>query len=89
VSAPPLKPRVRTCRAKRRYSDQFAARAGAAGEIDAGRASRLWIYHCRECQGWHLTSKDQGRAWLVTKDALVAEPAAGHRAGIALIHNDR
>lgn len=73
MSAPPPKLRELNCRKKRRLSDEFAARAVAAGEIDSGRVERLWIYHCRECQGWHLTSQDQGRRWRVEKDALVAE----------------
>lgn len=28
----------------------------------------LWVYHCSECKGWHLTSKGNGVKYMVTKD---------------------
>jgi hypothetical protein len=73
MSAPPLKVNVRNCLNKRRYSDEFAARAAAQASIKRhGNAQALWVYQCTECRGWHLTHKNQKtRRTMVTSMELV------------------
>lgn len=72
MTAPPLKGGVLNCSNKHRWSDEHAARAGAMDSITRhGQASRLWVYHCPHCRGWHLTSQNQGVKMLVTRDNLV------------------
>jgi hypothetical protein len=69
MTAPPLKGRVLTCASKRRWSDEVSARAGAMSAIQFYQnTDRLWVYRCKECNGWHLTSKDNGRRQMVTAD---------------------
>lgn len=64
------------CRDKRYYPDECTARAGAmlAVELDPIK-TELWIYKCRECRGWHLTKRRQGRTYKVTADEPVHAPA--------------
>lgn len=65
-----------TCRKKRRFSDENLARVHAMLSIQEEKnRRRLWVYHCRHCDGWHLTSKDQGRRWLVTEHEPIHAPA--------------
>lgn len=73
MAAPPLKPRQLACANKRRYSDEFAARAAAQHVITVDSPERLWVYQCEFCRGWHLTSRKQGRRWLVTANELIQE----------------
>ena len=65
MTAPPLKLQDRTCRAKRRFSDELAARAAALVRIGTGAIATLWVYRCTQCRGWHLTSKNIGTYWRV------------------------
>lgn len=45
------------CRRKQRYSSELSARMGAQAAITGLRnAARLWVYRCRYCLRWHLTS---------------------------------
>jgi len=69
MSAPPLKRPVLTCLSKQRWCDELAARAGAmhALERPGNTITRLWVYACPECRGWHLTSKGHGQRMMVTK----------------------
>lgn len=47
---------LRGCEGKRRYSDEFGARA--AGQVAREEMGKpFWIYKCEVCRGWHLTSK--------------------------------
>lgn len=71
----PPKPKKRkerldpTCRGKRRYSDDVAARAAAAVSLEEqANRTKLWVYKCPHCFGWHLTHKNGGRGSLVTAD---------------------
>lgn len=51
---------ARGCEAKLRFSDEFGARA--AGQHDGERyQTRMFIYPCKNCRGWHLTTKRQSR----------------------------
>ena len=72
MTAPPLKRTVLNCRNKRRYSDEFTARAGVQSflQYEANENDRAWIYRCTECGGWHMTSKSNGRKWMVTRSLL-------------------
>jgi hypothetical protein len=46
----------RNCRKKARYPTEARARIiGAVG----GRVDLLWPYHCKICDHWHLTRKQQ------------------------------
>lgn len=42
---------------KTAYNSKGAALAGAARFAGRYNASRLRVYFCRACTGWHLTSK--------------------------------
>lgn len=68
MTAPPLKPKVLTCRKKRRHADELTARAAAMSHIERGLADvgELYVYQCPECAGWHLTKSRQRAA--VTAD---------------------
>lgn len=77
MTAPPLKPAQATCLKKRRFPDELTARAAAMWSIASSDVKRLWVYPCALCKGWHLTSKSQGRRWLVTEDNPVHASAQG------------
>jgi hypothetical protein len=68
-----LKPRRlrtdRTCKSKRRYSDEPEARAaGMVSLAERPGQERLFVYLCPHCDGWHLTKSSQGRRAMVTAD---------------------
>ena len=46
----------RECISKKRYNDEYSARK-AAKRIAFIRDTPLRVYHCRFCNGYHLTSK--------------------------------
>jgi hypothetical protein len=57
----------RMCLSKARYSDEYAARASASHLYDvppeevrtvAGIPTKLWVYKCVNCRGWHMTKKE-------------------------------
>jgi len=64
MTAPPKKKNVVTCETKRRYADEFAARAAAMEslELHPPESGALWIYPCALCRGWHLTRRNNGTA---------------------------
>lgn len=68
MTAPPLKPKVLTCRSKKRHADEFTARAAAMSHIERGLAdvAELYVYKCNLCGGYHLTKSRQRAA--VTAD---------------------
>lgn len=68
MSAPPIKTVVRNCQKKRRFSDEYAARAAAQERLQKlGQKDGLSVYRCPLCAGWHLTSnKRAARYWRVT-----------------------
>jgi len=55
---------ARTCTSKKRFNSEFLARSGAARHVYRStldkRAKRLWVYSCKFCSGWHLTSRPGG-----------------------------
>jgi hypothetical protein len=56
------------CKAKPRYTDELQARAAATVRLDEKpQLVRLWIYRCKHCFGWHLTSKSQGARFAVER----------------------
>lgn len=58
MTAPPIKLPLRNCIKKRRFSDEFAARAACQERLQQlGQKDGLSVYHCPHCNGWHLTSK--------------------------------
>lgn len=67
----PGKPRSyrtdQTCRRKKRYADEIAARAAALVSMEEhGNTRRLWAYRCVHCTGWHLTSRPSSARYLIT-----------------------
>lgn len=68
MSAPPIKTVVRNCQKKRRFSDEFAARAATQSRLqEIGQKDGLSVYRCPLCAGWHMTSnKRSARYWRVT-----------------------
>lgn len=53
--------RTRSCYAKRRYCDEFAARAVGMELVEEGKHESMSVYHCQVCGGWHLTTKQNGK----------------------------
>lgn len=85
MSRPHLSRQERACTDKVRLSDEAAARATAMVWIGSGRftSAKAWVYACRYCRGWHITSKfGQGNApgAVTATNALIAPPAIGGRA---------
>jgi hypothetical protein len=55
-----------TCKAKPRYVSEVEARANALLSLETRRdTDRIWVYRCRHCSGWHLTSSNQGKRYMV------------------------
>lgn len=51
---------LRGCEGKRRYSDEFGARA--AGQcLEVENSVKLYMYPCEVCRGWHLTKTKQAK----------------------------
>ncbi len=48
----------RGCSDKRRYCDEYAARA-AGQEREAQSGFKMYVYHCKICRGVHLTRNRQ------------------------------
>jgi len=72
------KPRRRrtdpTCRKKRRYADEVSARAvGAQLLKERGVPGRRWVYRCKHCDGWHVTSKGNGTPSLTADQPVRAK----------------
>lgn len=47
------------CLSKVRFPDENVARARISQLYDQGVIDKpkLWVYHCPNCRGWHMTSK--------------------------------
>lgn len=52
----------RGCIDKVRQPDEATARARAMGMLQLGitKSRRAWVYPCRECRGWHITTTVNG-----------------------------
>lgn len=52
----------RSCINKSRQPDEPTARAVAMHLLSSGVsvAKRAWVYPCRECRGWHITTTANG-----------------------------
>lgn len=74
MTAPPPKQRVVNCRKKRRYSDEFAARAGAQLFLEQVGDNAIGIYRCDQCGGWHMTHH-AARKLRVTREDLFLQPS--------------
>jgi hypothetical protein len=49
-----------TCQRKTRYPDEYVARGIGGDQMAKGRAtSKLYVYKCKWCRGWHLTKQVQ------------------------------
>lgn len=62
TAIPPPNPNANdraACLRKRRYRHVLLAIAQAE-KYEAEGAPPLRAYHCRECDGWHLTKMEQG-----------------------------
>jgi len=58
------------CKMKDRFTDEPQARAAALVAIEnprrpEARVARLWVYRCKHCFGWHMTSSPRDKRWLV------------------------
>ncbi len=67
MTAPPKRVTLRNCQKKKHFNDEFQARANALEVIESHGTKALWVYRCPECKGWHMTSKDNGSKWKVTR----------------------
>jgi len=56
----------KTCKDKRYFADEALARAQAQARIQEVGLKKLWVYRCRFCPGWHITSHNQGAEKMVT-----------------------
>lgn len=63
---------MRRCK-KRRYRDRIGALLALADTQRKGR-DEIRVYHCRDCKGWHLTSKPRSCA---TAGASAGAAASG------------
>lgn len=72
MTAPPLKnKRQINCLNKRRYPDEFSARAGAMHAVGTyRRVEELHVYKCVICGGWHLTRQVQHGAGVTADDPV-------------------
>lgn len=63
----------KSCTSKRRYPDEYVARAAAQIVCDTGAAKRgaMWIYPCEFCRGWHISNTKSGYARKVTSEHIV------------------
>jgi hypothetical protein len=59
VTLRPAEQRERSCSDKVRLADEGAARAVAMTALQSGtfRGAKAWVYPCRYCRGFHITSK--------------------------------
>lgn len=74
MTAPPLKKPVANCKAKKRHATEFNARAAAMSHLQkTPEVTRLWVYQCRVCHGWHLTSSRTRGCLPVTADDPLKE----------------
>lgn len=55
----------RSCEDKRRYPDEFVARASGQWSKAQSGEEKLYIYRCRLCRGWHLTKVHQNKTMSV------------------------
>lgn len=80
MSAPPIKQVTFNCLKKRRFGDEYAARAAAQERLQfLGRKDGLAVYRCPECRGWHLTSqKSPPRYFRVTDTEVYPTLAKDH-----------
>ena len=67
----------RACKQKSRFTDEPQARAAALHAIENPRdprkpIDRLWVYRCKHCFGWHMTSSDCGKRYLVERERKAA-----------------
>ena len=47
------------CKRKRRFADEFAARAQGMHELEVDKfIGQLYVYKCQWCRGWHLTRQE-------------------------------
>lgn len=61
----PVARRARMCDGKRRYPDEWTARA-AGQYIEAKEGVSLWLYPCSVCRGFHLTSQRRASKYSVS-----------------------
>ena len=57
-----MSPEERSCTSKVSFVSEGAARIGATRILYAPscRTKRMWVYPCKFCPGWHLTSSPSG-----------------------------
>lgn len=50
------------CLSKRRFPDEYVARAAIQSGMQNGSIStdKLYVYQCPSCRGWHMTHKNHG-----------------------------
>ena len=56
-----MKPAI-ACQRKRRYRLKVHAETAALARMNAPRRRAkvpIYVYHCPECEGWHLTKRQQ------------------------------
>jgi len=55
----PVEARDRSCTDKKRLASEAAARALASLLMGQGvfKGAKAWVYHCRHCRGFHITTK--------------------------------
>lgn len=72
MAAPPIKQVVFNCLKKRRYSDEYGARAAAQSRLQCiGWMDGLAVYRCPDCAGWHLTSQPHAPKYFRVTDTEV------------------
>lgn len=63
--------RTRMCLGKRRWSDELTAVAGAIHVLEIEpNLTRLFVYRCPNCCGWHLTRRPQPNQQPITRGSV-------------------
>ena len=58
MTAPKEKREIITCNQKKRYSDEFVARAVGASLSVQFSTAELYMYKCSNCRGYHITRQN-------------------------------
>ncbi len=61
------------CGDKGVWPDEVQARVGGMVSLEERKNARqLWVYNCKKCKRWHLTSHNLGPRWAVMPEVKKA-----------------
>lgn len=68
MSAPPPKKGLKNCQVKIRYGDEMSARANISVLCEQHGTSRMFLYKCPHCLGWHATRNFKPNSFFITPE---------------------